>query len=245
MPLTAEDVRKKRFTPVRLREGYDMREVDQFLDEVEAELARLRREPGQQGPGEGTSLTRSLAAIPGPRSSSSTAAIPDVGATGDAPPPGPGAGSLVETAPLTVSDAAGAAARLLEIAGRSADEVVAEAREQADSILSDARTAAQQLESEARAAADEIDSDASARRSLILGELERDRAQLAADVEELRTFESGYRLRLRTYLAAQLAELDGAEPAAETVPGPAAETVPGPGPGGSTTPSSLASLLGE
>ena len=65
----------------------------------------------------------------------------------------------------------------------------------------------------------------------------RDRAQLAADVEELRTFESGYRLRLRTYLAAQLAELDGAEPAAETVPGP--------GPGGSTTPSSLASLLGE
>ncbi|MEO6605667.1 MAG: DivIVA domain-containing protein, partial [Aeromicrobium sp.] len=38
MPLTPEDVRNKRFTPVRLREGYDMGEVDQFLDEVEAEL---------------------------------------------------------------------------------------------------------------------------------------------------------------------------------------------------------------
>jgi len=35
MPLTPEDVRSKRFTPVRLREGYDMGEVDQFLDEVE------------------------------------------------------------------------------------------------------------------------------------------------------------------------------------------------------------------
>ena len=34
----------KRFTPVRLREGYDMGEVDQFLDEVEAELARLNKE---------------------------------------------------------------------------------------------------------------------------------------------------------------------------------------------------------
>src|ERR1700712_2303823 len=44
MPLTPEDVSNKRFTPVRLREGYDMGEVDQFLDEVEAELARLTNE---------------------------------------------------------------------------------------------------------------------------------------------------------------------------------------------------------
>ncbi|WP_188778658.1 DivIVA domain-containing protein [Marmoricola endophyticus] len=44
MPLTPDDVSNKRFTPVRLREGYDMGEVDQFLDEVEAELARLIRE---------------------------------------------------------------------------------------------------------------------------------------------------------------------------------------------------------
>ncbi len=44
MPLTPEDVSNKRFTPVRLREGYDMGEVDQFLDEVESELARLIKE---------------------------------------------------------------------------------------------------------------------------------------------------------------------------------------------------------
>src|ERR1700741_3642221 len=44
MPLTPEDVSNKRFTPVRLREGYDMGEVDQFLDEVEAELERLNKE---------------------------------------------------------------------------------------------------------------------------------------------------------------------------------------------------------
>src|SRR6476469_5781926 len=44
MPLTPEDVSNKRFTPVRLREGYDMGEVDQFLDEVEAELDRLNKE---------------------------------------------------------------------------------------------------------------------------------------------------------------------------------------------------------
>src|SRR5690625_4666173 len=44
MPLTPEDVHKKTFTPVRLREGYDMGEVDQFLDEVETELTRLQDE---------------------------------------------------------------------------------------------------------------------------------------------------------------------------------------------------------
>ncbi len=44
MPLTPEDVSNKRFTPVRLREGYDMGEVDQFLDEVEAELGRLLKD---------------------------------------------------------------------------------------------------------------------------------------------------------------------------------------------------------
>ncbi|WP_084719133.1 protein kinase domain-containing protein [Streptacidiphilus carbonis] len=41
MPLTPEDVSKKQFTTVRLREGYDMKQVDDFLDAVEAELTRL------------------------------------------------------------------------------------------------------------------------------------------------------------------------------------------------------------
>ena len=44
MPLTPEDVRNKQFSTVRLREGYDMDEVDAFLDEVEAELTRLGRD---------------------------------------------------------------------------------------------------------------------------------------------------------------------------------------------------------
>ena len=39
-----EDVRNKRFTPVRFRQGYDMDEVDRFLDRVEAELGRLGAE---------------------------------------------------------------------------------------------------------------------------------------------------------------------------------------------------------
>ena len=44
MPLTAEDVKNKQFTPTRFKGGYDEKEVDDFLDEVEAELTRLVRE---------------------------------------------------------------------------------------------------------------------------------------------------------------------------------------------------------
>lgn len=44
MSLRPEDVRNQRFTPVRFRQGYDMDEVDHFLDRIEAELARLGAE---------------------------------------------------------------------------------------------------------------------------------------------------------------------------------------------------------
>jgi DivIVA domain-containing protein len=35
MALTPEDVRNKQFTTVRFKEGYDLDEVDNFLDEIE------------------------------------------------------------------------------------------------------------------------------------------------------------------------------------------------------------------
>ena len=44
MTLTPEDVRNKQFATVRFKEGYDLDEVDKFLDDVEAELLRLAAE---------------------------------------------------------------------------------------------------------------------------------------------------------------------------------------------------------
>ena len=41
MGLTPEDIRNKRFTAVRFKEGYDLDEVDLFLDEIEDTLAEL------------------------------------------------------------------------------------------------------------------------------------------------------------------------------------------------------------
>ena len=86
MPLTPEDVSNKRFTPVRLREGYDMGEVDQFLDEVEAELARLTKENDD--------LRQKLSAAQtgggsGYQDTSSTAQTPAVEERAPEPPPAP------------------------------------------------------------------------------------------------------------------------------------------------------------
>src|SRR3954467_14253038 len=81
MPLTPEDVSNKRFTPVRLREGYDMGEVDQFLDEVEAELARLTKENDD--------LRAKLSAAQGSGVPPETAPQPRVEEPAPAPTPAP------------------------------------------------------------------------------------------------------------------------------------------------------------
>lgn len=43
MSLTSDDVRNVQFTTVRLREGYDMREVDEFLDRIIATFEERER----------------------------------------------------------------------------------------------------------------------------------------------------------------------------------------------------------
>src|SRR6478735_1294970 len=161
MPLTPEDVSNKRFTPVRLREGYDMGEVDQFLDEVEAELARLTKENDDL-------RSKLSAAQSGSSPAAATAAIPVQKAPEPEPEPEP---EPVKEAPApvvaaaaaagpetirveTVPQASNAAARLLEIATRNADELVDEAKNEADEIVGSARTRAERLEGEAKTKAD-------------------------------------------------------------------------------------------
>jgi DivIVA domain-containing protein len=218
MPLTPEDVSNKRFTPVRLREGYDMGEVDQFLDEVESELARLTRE--------NEDLRAKLSAAQQGGGSSAAPAPVQEKAPEPVKEPTPAPAPVVAAAPTetikvtTVADASSAAARLLEIATRNADELVGEAKDQADKIIGEARTKAERLESESKAKADRVESDArtrsqmldsetAERRQQLFGDLEKEKERLNAEVENLRSFEREYRSRLKSYFQQQLAALDG------------------------------------
>src|SRR4051794_27698214 len=164
MPLTPEDVSNKRFTPVRLREGYDMGEVDQFLDEVEAELARLTKENDD--------LRSKLSSAQSSGGVTETAPQPVVMEKAPEPEPEPVAAPAPVAAPVpavsaspvetirveTVPQASNAAARLLEIATRNADELVEEAKNEADKIVGEARTKAERLESESKVKADRLES---------------------------------------------------------------------------------------
>ena len=226
MPLTPEDVSNKRFTPVRLREGYDMGEVDQFLDEVEAELARLTKENDDL-------RSKLSAAQTGSGGSGfeppATVQSQPVQERAPEPPPAPPTPAAVPAAQPesqetirveTVPQASNAAARLLEIATRNADELVDHAKNEADKIIGEARTKAERLDAESKSKADRLEADArsraqmldsetSERRQQMFGELERERDKLSAEVETLRAFEREYRARLKSYFTQQLEALSG------------------------------------
>ena len=249
MPLTPEDVSNKRFTPVRLREGYDMGEVDQFLDEVEAELARLTKEneelrskvsAAQQGGGDAPTYAQPepepyVAATPEPEPEHEPEPEPE---------PAPVVETPVETIRVqTVPEASNAAARLLELATRNADELVDDAKNQADMIIGEARTKAERLESESKANADRLEADARSRaqmldsetaqkRQIMFGDLEKEQEKLNHEVENLRQFEREYRSRLKSYFSQQLELLNSGDTTA-----PAGEEQP--------QPKRLRSILGE
>ena len=228
MPLTPEDVSNKRFTPVRLREGYDMGEVDQFLDEVEAELARLTKENDDLRAKLSAAQTGGGSSFQDNPPTAQTPAVqeraPEPEPTPEpTPPPEPVAAAAAaprRSGSRRFPQASNAAARLLEIATRNADELVDQAKNEADKIIGEARTKAERLDSESKVKADRLESDArtraqmldsetAERRQQMFGELERERDKLNSEVETLRAFEREYRSRLKSYFTQQLEALSG------------------------------------
>ena len=227
MPLSPEDVSNKRFTAVRLREGYDMGEVDAFLDEVEAELVRLNRENAELRTKLETAQTGVQTGVQTGEQTGAPATPADETAAGAAAGTAP-ATSLAKaadeesvtaepaTTPVgietlrvsTTAEASAAATRLLELATRSAEELVAEAQAQADGVLSAARTDAERVEQDARTRAEQLDVETGQRREELFAALEQDRTTLAGEVESLRTFEREYRAELKDYFTKQLDALE-------------------------------------
>lgn len=247
MPLTPEDVSNKRFTPVRLREGYDMSEVDQFLDEVEGELARLTKENDDLRSKLSAAQQGGAPAAPAPVEEKKPEPVKKPEPTPAPAPAAASTGQQIETIRVeTVADASSAAARLLEIAGRNADELVEGAKDEADKIVGEARTKAERLQAESKSKADRLESDArtraqmldaetAERRAQLFGDLEKERDKLNGEVENLRAFEREYRSRLRSYFSQQLESLENGGKGGELASSG----------GGDHAPKRLKSLLGE
>jgi DivIVA domain-containing protein len=225
MTLTLDDVRNKRFRMAR-KSGYEVLEVDEFVDEVEESFAQLIEE--------NQNLKKQIAALkaappPAPQQPMAPPAAPTVQAPPPrqpAPPPSQ-PGTIVVT---TGKEASAAVVRLVEMSTEQAERLVEEATEDANRIreeanrtahqlTTDARTRAERVESEARVNAERLQADAlsraekldreiEGRRGEMFGDLERQRDDLTAAVTALRNFEAAYRHNLTTHLRKQIETLE-------------------------------------
>ncbi|ROP43079.1 DivIVA domain-containing protein [Pseudokineococcus lusitanus] len=232
MALTPEMVASKTFTASRIRDGgYNVNEVDDFLDEVVTELTRLRTENdglreqlaeaerraadgGQPAAATGDAATTedaTPAAPPAPEAPAvETPAVPE--------PPAPVEAPAAPAAALAdgTGTSAGSAAGVLALAQRLHDEHVRAGEEERDRLVTGARTEADRLVTEAEDTRRTTLEQLEEQRATELGALERERSLLERKIDELRGFERDYRSRLRAYLEGQLRDLDGT---AAVVPG--------------------------
>jgi len=193
MALTPEDVVNKRFQPTKFREGYDQDEVDDFLDEVVVELRRLNQENDELR----QRVIASDARINELQRSTSNAP-PAAAFAGQAPTPAafasptvdPNSGGPNNGDPNNTNN-------LLQLARRLHEEHVREGVEKRDALIA-----------EGQAIAARVVHDAENSHRGQLGMLDQERQQLERRVDELRTFEREYRLKLKGYIEGQLRELD-------------------------------------
>src|SRR4029450_8991002 len=233
MTLTLHDVRNKRFRMAR-KSGYEVLEVDEFVDEVEESFAQLIQE--------NQNLKKQIEALKAspPAKQPIAPAAPTVQAPQPRQPAPsqsamaqPQSGTIVVT---TGKEASAAVVRLVEMSTEQAERLVEEATEDANRIreeanrtahqlTTDARTRAERVESEARVNAERLQADAlgraekldreiESRRGEMFGDLERQRDDLTAAVGALRNFEAAYRNNLTTHLRRQIETLESgrAEP---------------------------------
>jgi DivIVA domain-containing protein len=220
--ITPEDISSVRFhkAPVGKR-GYNEDEVDQFLDSVEAELARVLEE--------NTALTRQLT-----QTRAQPAVPPPPPARAPVPAPRDEAGEVSrlmamasDTAERYLAEAKADGEQIIAVAKANAERITAEARGKAQQVIAEATARAEATVADARRRSEAIEREAQERAAALRQEaetryteamtaLDEDRVAYEDRIEELQTFEEDYRTRLRAHLEGHLRELDSRTPAQPT-----------------------------
>lgn len=194
MSLTPEDVVNKKFQPTKFREGYDQDEVDEFLDEIIVEFRRLSQENEDlrqrllASDGRIAELQRSPGGMVGALTSTSNDVATSI--------TNPGAAFPEAMAEATANDPNNTN-NLLQLARKLHDEHVREGIAKRDALIAEGQATAARLlrESEAQQRSD-------------LSSLEQEKALLEHSIQELRQYEHSYRANIRSFIEAQLRDLD-------------------------------------
>lgn len=231
MTLSLDDVRNMRFRMAR-KSGYEVLEVDEFVDQVEETFAQLIEE--------NQNLKRQVESL---KSSAPSEAPKPAAQTAPAAPAKPaesGAASEGTLVVTTSKEASSAVVRLVEMSANQAEQLVSEATDEAARIkdeadraahqmTTDARTRAERVESEARVSAERVQADAIGRseqldreivtrRRDMFSQLERQRDDLSAAVTDLRSFEETYRTNLTKQLQGHIESVRSGKAEPDEVP---------------------------
>ncbi|MGJ3507312.1 DivIVA domain-containing protein [Enemella sp. A6] len=229
MTLTLEEVRNTKFHIAR-RAGYEVTDVDNFVDRVEESFKQLVEENDM--------LRRQVESLQAAKQNADEAEDKYRPVAAPAQPQQPqqqqaqGEGAPERLVVTTAADASPAVVRLVQMATEQAERVVTEAEAEAQAkvdeanrraheITTDAETRASRVESEARVnaermttdaknRADDLDRQVGARRRELFAELETERDQLKSQVGQLREFEGNYRKSFIDSLRDQLHRLENA-----------------------------------
>lgn len=197
MTLTPEDVVNKRFQPTKFREGYDQDEVDDFLDEIVLELRRLTQDNEDlrqrllASESRIAELQRSgaglVAEINSPTAENALAATIAPSAASPFPE------ATQDPSTLDTSNTN----NLLQLARKLHEEHVREGLAKRDALIA-----------EGHATAARVVREAEAQQRADMSRLEQEKALIEHRIQELRSFEREYRLKLKAYIENQLADLE-------------------------------------
>jgi DivIVA domain-containing protein len=194
MSLTPEDVHYKKFQPTKFREGYDQEEVDAFLDEIIVELRRLNQENEDlrqrllASDGRIAELQRSPGGMAVALSTSTSEIATSITNPGAAFPEAMTEAQVNE--PNNTNN-------LLQLARKLHDEHVREGIAKRDALIAEGQATAARLlrETEAQQRSD-------------LSRLEQEKALIEHTIQELRQYERDYRASIRSFIEAQLRDLE-------------------------------------
>lgn len=189
--LTAEDILNKKFSATKFREGYDVEEVDDFLDEVVRTLNAVQEE-NEELKSKLAAAERRIAEL-SRADASAAVAHPAPEVHKPEPAPAPISAAVVSKAGPEPESATG----MLQLAQKLHDDYVRSGQEEGDRLIAEAKEEGSRIVREAEETSHRT-----------LSQLEQERSLLERKIDELRLFERDYRTRLKSYLQNLLGDLE-------------------------------------
>lgn len=191
--LTAEDILNKKFSATKFREGYDVEEVDDFLDEVVRTLTSVQEENDDLR-SKLAAAERRVAELSRSEAAQQSAEQPDMAAQVQAAAAAAAAAPPVGDKPHAEPESA---TGMLQLAQKLHDDYVRSGQEEGDRLIAEAKSEGSRIVREAEETSHRT-----------LSQLEQERSLLERKIDELRLFERDYRTRLKSFLQNLLGDLD-------------------------------------